>query len=107
MNSQIIKNYVTIFEDFIKTNFILENNYYIFNDIVFKKLIYNNVITDFLQNLKQFYFKNKHYYLERNPITLKQFNTIIRQICKKNEIDLKKNVKFNNSKYNIEYHIYL
>ena len=107
MNSQIIKNHVTIFHDFVKNNFIEENNYYIFNDIVFKKLLYNNVVTDFLKELKQYYFKNKHYYLERDPITLKQFNTIIRQICKKNKLYLKKNVKFNNSKYNIEYHIYL
>lgn len=107
MNSQIIKNHVTIFEDFIKTNFIKENNYYIFNNNVFKQIIYNNNVDYFLKKLKDYYFKNKYYYLERNPITINNFTTIIRQICKKNNIEYKNNIKYNKSKYNIEYHIFI
>ena len=107
MNSQIIKNNVTIFDDFIKNNFIKENNYYIFNNNVFKQIIYNDQMDIFLDELKNYYFKNKHYYLERNPITINNFTTIIRQICKKNNLEYKKNIKYTKSKYNIEYHIFL
>ena len=106
MKNQIIKLYVDIFENFVKENFQKENNYYIFNHITFKKLEYDNKILDFLQSLKEYYFKNKHYYLERNPITFNQFNTILRQICKRNDVKFDSNIKYNSSKYSIEYFIF-
>ena len=59
MKNQIIKKHVDFFNEFIKENFILENDYYIFNNIVFKKLEYENKVQDFLEKLKDYYFKNK------------------------------------------------
>jgi hypothetical protein len=107
MDHQIIKLEVDIFEPFVKENFIKENDYFIFNINVFKQINYNNKIQLFIENLKKYYYKNKYYYLERKPINIKQFNTIIRQICSKNKIKLEKKVKYYMSKYIIEYHIYL
>lgn len=107
MKNQIIKKYVDFLNEFIKENFILENDYYIFNNIVFKKLEYEDKIQDFLEKLKGYYFKNKHYYLERNPINYNQFNTIIRQLCKNNDIVFNSKIKYQNSKYSIEYYIYI
>ena len=107
MKNQIIKKHVDFFDDFIKENFILENDYYIFNNIVFKKLEYENKIPDFLEQLKSYYFKNKHYYLERNPITYNQFNTLMRQICKNNDLMFKTKIKYQSSKYTIEYYIHI
>ena len=107
MKNQIIKKYVDFFNDFIKDNFILENDYYIFNNIVFKKLEYENKVQDFLEKLKDYYFKNKHYYLERNPIKYNQFNTIIRQLCKNNDILFNTKIKYQSSKYTIEYYIHI
>ena len=107
MKNQIIKKNVDFFNEFIKENFILENDYYIFNNIVFKKLEYENKVQEFLENLKDYYFKNKHYYLERNPIKYNQFNTIIRQLCKNNDILFNSKIKYQSSKYNIEYYIYI
>ena len=107
MKNQIIKKYVDFLNEFIKENFILENDYYIFNNIVFKKLEYEDKIQDFLEKLKDYYFKNKHYYLERNPINYNQFNTIIRQLCKNNDIVFNSKIKYQNSKYSIEYYIYI
>ena len=106
MKNQIIKLYVEPFEDFVKENFQQENNYYIFNHITFKRLEYDNKISYFLESLKEYYFKNKYYYLERNPITFNQFNTVIRQICKRNDVKFDSNIKYNSSKYSIEYFIY-
>ena len=107
MKNQIIKKYIDFFKDFVKENFMIENDYYIFNNIVFKQLEYENKIPEFLESLKEYYYKNKHYYLERNPITYNQFNTIIRQICKNNDINFTNKIKYQTSKYNIEYYIYI
>ena len=106
MKNQIIKKYIDFFNDFVKENFMIENDYYIFNKIVFKKLEYENKIYEFLEKLKDYYFKNKHYYLERNPISYNQFNTIIRQICNNNEINFSNKIKYQSSKYSIEYYIH-
>ena len=35
--NQVIKKYVDIFDDFVTSHFTHENNYYIFNNLVFKK----------------------------------------------------------------------
>ena len=107
MKNQIIKKDVDFFEDFIKENFMLENSYYIFNHIVFKKLLYEEKLYKVLEVLEDYYYKNKHYYIQRNPISFNQFNTIIRQICKRNEIEYTSKIKYNSSKYNIEYYFSL
>ena len=103
--NQVVKKYVDIFDDFVKTNFVRENNHYIFNNLIFKKLVYEDKITKFVESLKEYYYENKHFYLNRLPITYKQFNTLIRQICKRNEIKISTSVKYESSKYTTEYHI--
>ena len=107
MKNQIIKLYVDVFDQFVKDNLVKENNYYIFNHLIFKKINYDDTLKTFMISLKPFYFKNKHYYLERDPITFNQFNTILRQVCKRNNIKYDTNIKYNSSKYSIEYFIYL
>lgn len=106
-NNQIIHKYVDIFDSFVIENFIQENDYFIYNAEVFKKLCYENKIRFLLETLKAYYYNNKKYYLEREPITMNQFNTILRQIMKKNEIQYMKKVKYVLSKYQIEYYIYI
>lgn len=105
--NQVIKKYVDIFDDFVKTNFVHENNYYIFNYLTFKKIIYEGQIESFLTQLKDYYYKNKYFYIERSHITHNQFNTILRQICKKNNIHIEIKIKYENSKYSPEYHLFL
>ena len=105
--NQVIKKYVDIFDDFVKSNFLHENNYYIFNYLTFKKIIYEGQIGPFLTQLKTYYYKNKYFYIERQDITNNQFNTILRQICKKNNIHIEIKIKYENSKYSPEYHLFL
>ena len=107
MVQQIIQKYVCIFDSFVKDNFMNENGYYIYNIEVFKKLNFDNLLTDFLNELKEYYYKNKYYYLERTPISYNNFNTILRQIFKRNNINFEKKVKYMRSKYQVEYHIFL
>ena len=105
--NQVIKKYVDIFDDFVKSNFIQENNYYIFNHLIFKKINYEGQINTFLTQLKTYYYKNKYFYIERQDITHNQFNTILRQICKRNNIQIEIKIKYENSKYSPEYHLFL
>ena len=96
--NQVIKKYVDIFDDFVTSHFTHENNYYIFNNLVFKKITYEGHINIFLEQLKNYYYKNKYFYIEQPEISHNQFNTILRQICKNNNIhiEIKLNMKIQN-----------
>lgn len=107
MVNQIIQKYVDIFESFIKKNFILEQDYYIYNMDVYKKISFGTELTEFLSELKKYYYKNKYFYIQRDPVTFNEFNTILRQIFKKNNMNVEKKIKYNMSKYQIEYHIHI
>ncbi len=106
MVNQIIQKKVDFFESFVKEHFIKEQHYYVYNIEVFKKLSYESQLQPFLESLKACYFKNKHYYLERWPLSYNQFNTILRQIFNKNEMNVEKKVKYTMSKYQVEYRVY-
>ena len=107
MSSQILKSKVPneIFFDFLDKICSKQKKFYIIDDISFKKAMYNNIIDDFYDTVKPFYFNSKKYYLTREK-TYNYFTTIIRQICKKNAIPFTSNIKYCNSKYNIRYFIY-
>ena len=105
--NQVIKKYVDIFDDFVTSHFIRENNYYIFNNLIFKKITYEGQINVFLNQLKDYYYKNKYFYIERPEMSHNQFNTILRQICKNNNIHIEIKIKYENSKYSPEYHLFL
>ena len=89
MSSQIIKNKIPyeILYDFLEQICTKQKKFYIIDDISFKKAMYNNLLTEFYDNIKPFYFNSKKYYLEREK-TYNYFTTIIRQICKKNTYHL-------------------
>ena len=107
MIQQIIQKYVDIFESFVVDNFIMEQDYYVYNIEVFKKLNFDNTLNTFIDELRPYYFKNKHFYLERAPYTYNTFNTLSRQIMKRNNIKVEKKVKYHQSKYQVEYHIFM
>jgi hypothetical protein len=104
--SQIIHTYVDFFEQFVETYFLLENQVYVYNHETYKRLNYENVLSTFLESLKQYYYKNKYFYLTRDPMTFNSFNTIMRQIMKKNDITYTNKIKYTSSKYQVEYHIH-
>lgn len=99
---KIIPN--NIIFDFLSKNCNLENDYYIFDKIVFKQYEYNNLIEEFYNNIIDNYKESKKFYLKR-PITFNNLMTVIRQICKFNNIPYYSNIKYDNNKYNIIYYI--
>tara|TARA_Y100000592_G_C5412980_1_gene289107 strand:- start:581 stop:1006 length:426 start_codon:yes stop_codon:yes gene_type:complete len=76
------------------------------NKAFFKKLQYNNSIQGFLQNIKEYYYESKQYYVTRQ-ITYNNFLTIIRQICKINNIHIEKKIVYIKNYYDIIYYIYI
>jgi len=82
------------------------NKYFILNNESYKKGQINNLIEEFINNIKEFYVKSKKFYLDR-AMNYKRFLTIIRQICKSQNIKFEIKINYIKSKYEIIYYIYL
>ena len=108
MRSQIFR------KNFDKTPFLnliikyseQRKNQYIFNNISFKKAVYNKDIEPFIEFISEYYYSAKKFYVERK-ITYKNFVTILRQICKYHNIPFTTNIKYYNSTYEIQYSIFI
>ena len=85
---------------------IKTKDYYIINNISFKKGIYSNDIQNFLDLIRDFYHISKRKYLDK-ILTYNSFITIIRQICKYNNIKYENKIKYDKSQYDIHYYIFL
>jgi hypothetical protein len=114
MPSQIFKTSPNkeIFFSLIKKNGVEKfNNYeklnsFVFNKASFKKAQHNNDIEPFLEILKLNYFDSKKFYVERK-MTYKNFVTIIRQICRYHCVAFTSQIKYQNSKYEIIYTLFI
>lgn len=80
------------------------NNYYTLNFETFKKGCFNNEIQPFIELCKPYYHTSKLYYLNKE-LTYNSFTTILRQICKYNNIAYTSKIKYEKSSYNIVYYI--
>lgn len=104
--NQVINNdncyYVllTLLKDYAST----QDNYYVIDIIIYKKLLYNNKLNTFIEELKPYYYESKLKYLE-NCKTYSNFLTVIRQICSYNNISYDKKVIYKKSKYEAIYYI--
>ena len=83
-----------------------QNNYYIINKIAFKKGEYLNILENFTNSLKEYYFSSKYFYLDRK-CTYNSFLTLIRHICKNNNISYVSKILYDKSSYEIIYYIYI
>lgn len=108
MSSQLFKTNVPIelFTALLETNCTKHNNYYLFNNASFKKGILNESIEAFIDNIKDFYHLSKQKYLT-NKRSYNMFTTIIRQICKSNNIVFTSQILYDKSKYEIVYYIFI
>jgi hypothetical protein len=84
----------------------LKTDKYYFIDInAFRKMTFHNLHEPFLESLSEYYHISKKFYIERR-ITYNSFTNIIRQICKSNAVMFSSQIKYNESKYNIDYFVY-
>lgn len=83
-----------------------DDKYYIINNDAFKKMKLLNLYDDLTEKLKPFYKASKQHYLERRPAKYNYFTTLVRHICKANQIVYSSKIKYDKSKYEIIYFIY-
>ena len=84
---------------------IKTDKYYIINNNVYKKGIFNQTIPTFINDCRPYYHLSKRKYLDRK-LTYNAFITIIRQICNFNKITYTSQIKYDKSTYDIMYYIY-
>ena len=106
MNTQIFKKRVPIVLLFALLDLICEKNEksYILTNDSYKKGAYHDLIAPFYANCIEYYHISKRVYLSRK-ITYNSFLTVVRQICKNNEISYTSQIKYDKSNYNIIYNI--
>lgn len=107
MSNQIFKNNIPNEELFklLETICIKSDKYYIFNNISFKKGIFNGSIANFLYYCNPYYHISKKKYLEKK-LTYNSFTTVLRQICKFNKITYTSQILYDKSTYCIVYYVY-
>ena len=95
------------FIELIKTYCIHEKkNEYIFSPISYKKMQFDKILSDFINNLLPYYHKSKQFYLKRE-MTYKNVLTIFRQLLNSLCIPYTSKIIYNKSKYSIHYIILL
>ena len=108
MLSQIFKTSppIEILFDFLGDVCEKKSNKYVFSKASFKKAQLETKIQPFCDKLKPYYYKSKLFYTARSMI-YKNFVTLIRQICKYHHIAFTSVMKYNKSKYEIIYSIFI
>jgi len=107
MTKQIFKNPVPneLLFPFLEKICLKTEKYYLFDMNAYRKMLFHNFHEEFCNAIKEFYHTSKQFYVERK-MSYNSFTTIVRQICKHNNIMFTSQIKYNESKYNIDYLIY-
>lgn len=108
MSSQIFKSSppIEILFGFLGNVCENKNNKYVFSKANFKKAQLENKLTCFYDKLRPHYYQSKLFYITRD-MAYKHFITLIRQICKYHHIAFTSVMKYNKSKYEIIYSIFI
>ncbi len=83
-----------------------KNGSYLIDYNAYKKVLFCNMQSEFCEQLKPYYHKSKHYYLDRE-LNYNAFTTIIRQVCKHHSIKITSRVRYIESNYTNEYTVFL
>jgi len=98
---------ISILMDFLEKYAIKHNSkYYLVTKDTFKRANFFNDIESLCSNIVDYYYKCKQFYPNRTQ-TYKTFTTLIRQICRYNHIPFTSKIKYDKSKYEIQYYIYI
>ena len=96
----LINLYKNIYPDYNNGNYIIINEFF------FKKINYENLFDSFINEIDPYYFNSKKNYINKKH-NYKSFLTIIRHICKSNNIAYTSKIIYDKSKYYINYFILL
>lgn len=81
------------------------DKYYLIDINAYRKLLYYNLDGPLRDNIVNFYHNSKQFYVTRE-MTYNSFITVVRHICKLNNITYCSEMRYNESKYNINYLVY-
>lgn len=96
---------IHILFDLLEQICLKTDKYYLLDINAYKKMLFHNYQPTFLEGLQEYYHVSKQFYLTRK-LTYNSFTNVVRQICKSNGIMFTSQIKYNESKYGIEYFIY-
>ena len=107
MTKQIFKKQVPlhILFDLLEKICLKTEKYYFIDNNAFKKMVFLNLHLDFLNEITCYYHSSKLFYVERE-FKYNSFKNIVSQICKSNNITFTSQIKYNESKYSIDYFVY-
>ena len=96
MQNQIFKKQVPIklLFDLLDTICLKTNKYYLIDANSYKKMLFNDLHTKLCNELSDYYFLSKQFYINRK-MSYNSFTNIIRQICKNNNIMFASSIKYN------------
>ena len=105
--SQIFKTHVdkNLLNEFLDSVCIKNENHYIYNLSSYKKGGFDDINDNFCKKINYYYYLSKQVYCTKKN-SYNKFATIIRQLCKLNNISFTTKVIYNKSQYNIHYYIY-
>ena len=108
MSSNILKDIIPInilVELLEQYCFIKTEKYFVLDLDSYKKIVLENKIAPFLEQIVPYYKKSKLSYVTR-PMKYVYFLTLVRHICNSNNIQYTSNIYYNRSKHYIKYIIY-
>lgn len=107
MSKQIFRNLVPpqLLFDLLEKISLKTDKYYLVDMNSYRKLIYNNYHNQLADDLVEYYHISKQFYIQRK-MTYNSFTNIVRQICKTNNIMFTSQIRYNESKYTIDYLVY-
>ena len=108
MSSQIFKSSVPkeILMELLDTICNKNEKYYILNKTSFKKGNFLDLLEKFCNDILKYYHESKKKYVTRK-LTYTSFLTIIRQICRINNINYTSKIHHIKCTYDIVYHIFI
>lgn len=96
---------INILNNLLEKICLKTEKYYLIDNNAFRKLVFHKHHEEFLDTILPFYQESKKFYVTRK-FTYNSFVNIVRQICKSNDVMFTSKIKYNESKYNIDYFIY-
>lgn len=107
MSSQIFKKTVPnhILFALLEKIGLKKEKYYLIDMNAYRKMLFYNLHLEFCNEIKEYYYAGKQLYVDRK-MTYNSFTNIVRQLCKNANIMYTSQIKYNESKYNIDYFVY-
>jgi len=81
------------------------DKYYVIDINAFRKFLFHELDKPFIHTMLTYYHLSKQFYVTRK-MTYNSFINVVRHICKNTNIMYTSQIRYNESEYNINYHIY-